>query len=166
MCFTRYKLAMWAFFAFSVYVLLAYFVPSVTLIAILNGVFLGVAVAVTIVYAPLIWFSIFKFKFDRVSQLSVGIGLLWFSVISQRFWSFLFRYYGSQQDWLNGYFISAVTFVSIIAGGLFVTAPGYPPEPPIEPIDLWGSNRRLLTLLGIIGGVAAFALSIYPGINF
>jgi hypothetical protein len=166
MCFTRYKLVLWALFAACLYVLLAYTVPAVTLIAILNGIFLGVAVAVTIVYAPLIWFSMFKFKFDRVSQLSVGIGLLWFSVIAQRFWSFLFRYKGSPEAWLNGYFISAIGFVSIIAGILFVTAPAYPPDPPIEPIDLWGGNRKLLIVLGLLGGISTFVLSIYPGIDF
>jgi hypothetical protein len=166
MRFTRYKLAMWAVFAVCLYALLAYTVPAVMLIAVLNGIFLGVAVAVTIVYAPLIWFSMFKYKFDRVSQLSVGIGLLWFSVIAQRFWSFLFRYNGSPESWLNGYFISAIGFVSIIAGVLFVTAPAYPDEPPLTPIDLWGGNRKLLILLGLAGGVTTFVLSIYPGIDF
>ncbi len=163
---TRYRLIMWAVIALLIYTLLALTVPPPMLIAILNGVFLGVAVAVTIVYAPLVWFTIFKFKFDRVSQLAVGIGLLWASVIAQRFWSFLFRYNGSPASWLNGYFISAVTFASIVAGILFVTAPGYPPESRPIPVELWGANRKLLTVLGTIGGVTTFVLSIYPGINF
>lgn len=166
MIFTRYRLAMWALFLAGVYFLLALLVKPALLIVIFNGVFLGVAVAVAIVYTPLVWFTLFKYKFDRVAQLSVGIALLWINVIGQRFWSFLFRLNGSPESWLYGHFLSFITFVAIVGGALFVTAPGYPSDTKITPIDAWGENRNLLLGLGFIGGLTTFVLSVWPGVNF
>lgn len=163
---TRSKLIMWAFVLAAVYMIAAIIVPSVRLIVVLNGIFLGIVVAVTIVYAPLIWSTLGRKEFDRVGQLSVGIGLLWASIASQRLWSSVFNYYQAPIEWINHPITGAITFMAIVGGCLFVTAPGYPPKTSIEPVELWGANRRLLLILGSLGGMLAFVLSVWPGIRF
>lgn len=163
---TRSKLILWAFVLAAIYTVIAMVVPSVHLIIVLNGVFLGIVVAVTIVYSPLIWLTLGRKEFDRVGQLSVGIGLLWLSIAGQRLWSSVFNYYKAPMEWVNHPVTGAITFVAIVGGCLFVTAPGYPPKTSIEPVELWGANRRLLLILGSLGGMLAFVLSVYPGIRF
>ena len=157
---------MWALLAVVFFGVLQAFVPEADLIAILNGVFLGVIVAIGIVYGPLVWFTYRKGRLDRVSQLSIGIGLLWLSTAIQRAWSFYYRYNGSPQEWQNSWIVSLVAYLAIIGGALFVTAPGFPPISAEEPIELWGANRKLLLTLGFIGGFTTFVLSVYPGIRF
>lgn len=165
MSFTRFRLAMWALVAALLFTVIEWLVPNAAVIAIFNGIFLGVIVAIGIVYAPLVWYSLKLNRFDRVSQLSVGIGLLWLSTAVARGWSFYFRYKGAPQAWQNSWVISLIAYLAIIGGALFVTAPGYPPVDATEPIALWGANRKLLLTLGAIGGITTFVLSVYPGIR-
>lgn len=165
MSFTRFRLAMWALAALAFYILLEAVMPNGVLLAILNGVFLGVIVAIGIVYAPLVWFTFVSGKLDRVSQLSVGIGLLWTSTAIQRAWSFYFRYNGAPDSWIDSPVVTFVAYLAILGGALFVTAPGFPSEAANEPIVLWGKNRKLLLILGTIGGTTTFLLSVYPGIR-
>ena len=156
---------MWALVMAVFFVLLQWLVPDQALIAILNGIFLGVIVAIGIVYAPLVWFTLKYGRLDRVSQLSVGIALLWLSTAIARAWSFIYRYNGAPIDWQNSWVVSLIAYLAIIGGALFVTAPGYPASSENEPIVLWGANRKLLLALGAIGGITTFVLSVYPGIR-
>lgn len=165
MKFTRLRLTMWAFLAGAFFVLLHMVVPVNALIAILNGIFLGVIVAVGIVYFPLIWFAFKHGKLDRVSQLSIGIALLWLSTAIARGWSFYFRYNGTPDIWRDHWIVSLIAYLAIIGGALFVTAPGYPALAEEEPFVFWGANRKLLLILGAIGGITTFVLSIYPGVR-
>lgn len=163
--FNKSRLILWAITFLFIFVLLDYLIPTLALLTILNGVFLGVVVAVTIVYSPLVWYTINKRSLDRVSQLSFGIGLLWMSIAAQKLWWSVFHYYGEPDAWRNSTVSAAISFLAIIGGCLFVTAPGYPPETSLEAVELWGGNRKLLLTLGAIGGTTAFILSIWPGIR-
>jgi len=165
MNFTRFRLAMWATIALAFFGVLQVCIPDRALIAILNGVFLGVIVAIAIVYTPLVWYTLRGARMDRVSQLSTGIALLWLSTAIQRAWSFYFRYQGAPPSLMDSWVVSFVAYLAIIGGALFVTAPGYPSSTANTSIELWGANRKLLLTLGAIGGLTTFALSVYPGIR-
>lgn len=163
MIFDRMRLGMWALALALVFVVLSTFVPRVTLLTILNGVFLGIVAATLIVYSPLIWLTFRKVGFDRVSQLSLGVGLLFLSIASQRLYWIIWHIYGTPPSWQSNPVLAAIAFVSIIGGALFVTAPGFPPANSPEPIVLGGSNRKLLLILGGLGGVVTFIVSVTTG---
>lgn len=157
---------LWAWPLTALFVVLSTFVPRVQLMTILNGVFLGVVVAIIIVYSPLIWFTVRKGKFDRVAQLSLGIGLMWLSIAGNRLYWIVWHNYGAPQSWQSNPFLAALVFISIVGGCLFVTAPGYPPEGSLEPAEFWGRNRNLLLILGVLGGIVTFGLSVFTGNAF
>jgi len=160
------KVFSWAWLIAGLFSIVAYFVPRVLLTSVLNGMFLGVFVAVAIVYMPLVWYSVRKGSFDRVSQLSVGIALLWVSVAGQRIYWLIWQANGLPQSWQFNQLLSGLILLSIIGGGLFVTAPGYPPDGVSDPIGVWGANRRLLLWLGALGGLITFAASLCSGYTF
>jgi hypothetical protein len=160
------KVFMWAWFLAGVFTLLALTVPRLQLMTILNGVFLGVVVAVIIVYSPVIWFTARKGRFDRVAQLSLGIGLMWLSIAGNQLYWIVWHYYGAPQSWQSNPFLASLVFLSIIGGCLFVTAPGFPPEGSLEPKEFWGTNRNLLLFFGVLGGIVTFGLSVFTGNAF
>lgn len=160
---TKSKVILWAMLLAIVFVVVSSILPRIELMTILNGIFLGIVVAVVIVYSPLIWVTVRKPKFDRVSQLSLGIGLLWLSIAGQRLYWIIWHSYGAPNEWRSNPFLAAMVFLSIVGGCLFVTAPGYPPETSEETIELLGSNRNMLLFLGAIGGLITFGLSLYTG---
>lgn len=157
----RSKLVLWAIGLLAIFVGLSTFVPRVPLLTVLNGIFLGVSTAAVIVYSPVISYALKKPKFDRISMLAIGIGMLWLAMIGQRAYWIVWHAYGSPLSWQSNPFLAAMAFMSIIAGGLFVAAPGYPPSDDAPEIPMLGENRSLLMLLGAIGGLLAFSLSMY-----
>jgi hypothetical protein len=70
---------------------------------------------------------------------------------------------GKPPEWLDSITLPALTYIAIIGGGLFVMAPGYPPEALFQSVALWGANRKLLVGLGLAGGIIAFCISLYTG---
>lgn len=155
------KVASWAVILTALFAIVSTLVPRVEFLTILNGIFLGIATAVIIVYSPLGWYSLRKNRTDRASQLALGIGLLWFSIFGQRLYWIVWHYHGSPLSWQSNPFLAFMAFLAIIGGSLFVSAPGYPAPNDDIPVTLWGGNRKLLFSLGAIGGVITFALSIY-----
>ena len=142
-----------------IYLSLAWVLPLSAFIDVLNGIFVGVMVAVAIVYFPLFWASLRTPRFDRTAQLSVGIGCVWLSLaIARVFSAWLFvnnETGGFLSNPISGYAI----FLAIIGGALHITAPGYPPEnsPPL-PVRFAGNNRWLLLFSAIVGGAGAVLL--------
>lgn len=161
--FSRARLFMWAIIHSFIFVTLSTFVPRLALMTILNGIFLGIVVAVVIVYTPLVWFTFKKNNVDRVSQLALGIALIWVSIAGQRLYWIVWHANGMPEEWRSNPFLAALAFIAIIGGGLFVTAPGYPPEGSPDEIEFWGANRNMLLFMGGLGGMATFALSLYSG---
>lgn len=144
------------------------FIPVKLFIAILNGIFIGITVAVAIVYMPLICWTMRQKNFDRVSQLAIGIGCLWAGLFGNRVWALYNRLYGNASDALNSPVVAAMIFIAIAGGILFVTAPGYPPVGDYtSDHEPWGGkNRNLLISLSTIGGISTFALSFFLGYHF
>lgn len=152
---TKSKALLWAIGLSAAFWLVAAFVPTVLLIDTLNGMFLGIAVAVILIYLPLVWHTIGSKTFDRAGQLSIGISLLWLSITMSRGWSAIYRYLGSPTYLLNSPIIAFFIFIACIGGGLFVTSPGYYPPPPIP---FGGYNRRLLAVFAFAGAAIAVFL--------
>ncbi len=164
--FSRARLIMWALIHSFIFVALSSFVPRLALMTILNGVFLGIVVAVVIVYTPLVWLTFRRGNVDRVSQLALGIALLWVSIAGQRLYWIVWHANGMPEAWRSNPYLSALAFISIIGGGLFVTAPGYPPETSIDEISFLGANRKMLVVMGALGGMIASGLSVWSGGTF
>jgi heme/copper-type cytochrome/quinol oxidase subunit 4 len=149
-----------------VYAFSVMLVDKVQLLTVLNGIFLGVVTAVIIVYSPLFFLSLKKRSADRVSQLAIGIGLLWLAIAGQKIYWIVWKANDMPIEWQSNYFLSALTFLAIIGGGLFVTAPGYPSPQGVERVGIWGEHRNMLLTLGAIGGVLTFCISVYTGTAF
>jgi hypothetical protein len=160
---TKARLFMWASIYAAIFVVLALIFPRVVLLTLLNGIFLGIVVAVAIVYAPLLWLTIRRNSVDRVSQLALAISLIWISVAGQKLYWLIWQGNGMPVEWRSNQFLALFTFLSIIGGGLFVSAPGYPSEDNHSLAEFWGANRNLLLVLGTIGGVTTCAISLYTG---
>jgi hypothetical protein len=126
---TTPKLVLWAVVLISLFIFIEKFTNTVMVITILNGVFFGISFAVLIVYLPLIIYTIRHNIFDRVSQLSIGVGLIWLALVSP--------------------YTEFNIFLAIVGGVLFVSAPGYDNKLP----RFAGSNRELMIILGITGGI-------------
>ena len=146
---TRPKLALWAIVLFFGFIIVDRFTSNPMMITILNGVFFGVSLAVLIVYLPLIIYTLRHNIFDRVSQLSIGVGLIWLALVSQRVLAMYNRFYGSAENAANSPYTEFNIFLAIIGGALFVSAPGYDNLVP----RFAGSNRELMIFFGIAGGV-------------
>lgn len=159
----RSNFIVWAGVIIAIFSVISTFVESTMLLVILNGIFLGISTAAVIVYFPVISFALNRNNFDRVTLLAIGISLLWFSMMGQKVYSIIWQANGSPSDWHSNPFLVILAFMAIIAGALFVTAPGYPPSedklPSVSP--MLGENRYLLFFLGGVGGIAALILSIY-----
>jgi hypothetical protein len=148
---TTAKLLIWAVIASILFLIAKIFIPNPPLINLLNGIFFGVSVAVAIVYSPLIRYSLTYNKFDRVSQLSIGIGLIWVSMAFQRLWAGYNRFFGSPLNAANSTETALIVYIAILGGILFVSAPGYADtQPPV----FGGENRKLLLIFGMLGGLA------------
>ncbi len=161
----RRNLLLWAIILAALFYVLSSFIPEPPFISLLNGIFFGVSVAVAIVYAPLIWYSIRYSKFDRVAQLSIGIGLVWLSAFLLRAWASFQRFFGDFNTAANSPFVGFFVYLGIIGGALFVTAPGYY-EPRDLPVKFGGRNRGLLLGLGAVGGLITSILYIVFGPRF
>lgn len=154
---------LWASFLSILFAVMSTFIPRIPLMSVLNGIFLGLIIAIIIVYSPLAWYAIKKGKGDRVTQLSLGIGLTFFSLACQRIYWLVWNAYGMPDSWQSNPISLAFVFISIIGVALFVTAPGYPADDKeiIDKIGVMGANRNMLILFGAAGGLTAFVLSVY-----
>lgn len=145
---TRASLTNLALLATVVYLLGAWLIPPRYFIEILNGLFLGLVASVTIVFFPLFIRAIQTKNFDRVSQLTIGIMLTWFSLIVSRSLNTAGRIGGDIATIANSQFVSVAAYLAIIGGILHITAPGM-----VE--DRLRYNRGLLVLSGVIGAAVA-----------
>jgi hypothetical protein len=153
------KLVAWTAALAALFMLLVFLIEPRQLIDILNGVFLGVAIAVTMVYGPLLFHTLKHSTFDRVSQLSVGISVLWFAAVLSRAYSAYYRYMGGGDTMLNSPVVSAVSYLCIVAGILFITAAGKKARHSRVACALNSGGKTLLLVFGAIGGLLSFLIS-------
>lgn len=150
--FTQSGLLNSALVAAGVYLLGVVLLPQSVFIELLNGLFLGMIVAVTVVFFPLFWRSVRQRRFDRVAQLTIGIILTWLSLILSRSASTYSRILGDTSTMTGSHVVTLAAWLAIVGGILHVTAPGM-----LD--DKLRYNRGLLLLAALIGvGVAAVAI--------
>lgn len=105
------------------YFAVATIVPAYVMIEILNAMFLGTAVAVTIVYYPLLADMLTVRRYDRISQLALGIIVHWASSIITRIYSTTTRtLHGSENMTSNHAVVGYCILLLVISGYLQATA--------------------------------------------
>lgn len=139
------KLALYSVIAGAVFAALALFVPTYILIPIMNAICIGVVLTVTIIFSPLIARSLHDKSFDRVSQLMVGMLLMWLSLLGSRGASIYINITGRSEEVTSSPVIAFLAYMAIIGGVLHVTAPG------IVSTNDWAKNRRVL-VAGVVSG--------------
>lgn len=130
------------------------FVPS-KLILILGAVLGGLSVGVVVYYLPGAVRDLRQRRFDRVSQLTLGILLGWASVAMTRGQATAIRLTGDL-SLSNSPVVVVYLIVAILAGVLHITAPGYDEDVGV-PARNW--NNLIIALMAG-GGAAAVLLAI------
>lgn len=121
---TARKLLSYSFLAAVVYLLLTFLLPSALLVQILNGIFVGLVVAVTIVFFPLVWRAITQRAFDDVAQLTIGICLTWASLVISRSTNIFGQVTNTGGGLANSAPVAFATYLAILGAVLHITAPG------------------------------------------
>lgn len=138
------RLAQFGAIAVITYVMLVITVPNMILLSLMNSLFLGVVGMVTIVFFPLFIRALKDKAFDRVTQLTIGIILTWFSMIGGRIASVMITTTGEASRIAISPYIAAIAYLAIVGGILHVTAPGM-----VE--HEWRYNKRLLVVGLLVG---------------
>lgn len=123
-------------------------VPAATLIIVLNGVFVGCMVAITVAYHRLIWFALLGVgDYNRVRQMTLGFAIAWAAIGVGAINSIYLRSIGA--DIPATALTAATRYLAIIAAVLQVTAPDFG-------LGLFhGRDRRVLWSGALLGSVAA-----------
>lgn len=140
------------------FLLLLVTIPARVLVDLMNGLFLGVVGAVMIVYSPLLYRMFDSRRFDRISQMVLGIVILWLAAIIGRTLSVIVNALGPQvRDQLMPC-IAGVAFLGILAGVLQLSATGTVDKQLTDgTVERWRYNRGLLLAAGAVGVVIFLA---------
>jgi 4-amino-4-deoxy-L-arabinose transferase-like glycosyltransferase len=142
------KLAVFGIASAALYGALAATIPNRFLLEVFNCLFLGVVGTVTVVFFPLFLRAIRVREFDRVSQLTIGIILTWFSLILSRGVSVAIQATDEQTRLAATPLIAFAAYIAILGGILHVTAPGM-----LE--GKWRYNKGILAIGLLVGAVIA-----------
>lgn len=140
------KLALYSVAAGAVFAALALFVPNNVLLPIMNAVCIGIVCSVTIVFLPLIQRSIKDKSFDRVSQLMIGMLLMWLSLIGSRGANIYIGITGKADEVAASPVVAFLAYMAIMGGVLHLTAPALVSQ------SEWQRNRKVLTI-GVVSGL-------------
>lgn len=110
------------------YIILSQIIPAAWLVVLLNSIFVGVSVSVLFVLSPLAIRAVKTRTFDKVSQLSTGIIVTWVSLLVMRGISVIIHAQNKTAPLVNSPAVSIATYLAIIGGLLYITAPGMPQE--------------------------------------
>jgi hypothetical protein len=134
------------------------YVPPMTLIILLNGLFIGAVASVFVAYHELILGSIFGVeKYNRVQQMTVSFFVMW-SVLA---FSACLSAYNRSIDWPLAVPTGTVAlrYLSIIAAILQVTAPDFG-------LGLFhGRDRKMLWVASLTGIIVAIAAIFFQDRN-
>jgi hypothetical protein len=145
---TRSTLLIAAVAALGVYLLLASLMSTDLLVEVMNGLFLGMAVVVTVVFFPLIKRALAQREFDRVAQLTVGIVLSWVSMLLSRSVNTYGKIFDVPGKAAGSWLVAVAAYLAILSGILHITAPGM-----VD--DRLKYNKGFLALAAALGAVAA-----------
>lgn len=135
-----------------IYLIAASTIPSAVFVQVLNGLFLGFSVAVSVVFAPLFWRALKEPEFDDVSQLTIGMGLMWCSIWFAR----ALNAYGQTRGFekvINSPLVGFSAYLGVVGLMLHITAPGMVS-------NRWVYNRRIV-YAAIGGGLLVAATVIW-----
>lgn len=97
--------------------------PLPLLFGALDGAFFGVAVAVTVIYAPVFWRAA-VLPTDRAALLALGVGLSWAAFLATKLLATLYRINNetelTEANKVIGFFI----LLGVVGGALHIIAPG------------------------------------------
>ena len=114
------RVLLFAILAIAGFVGLYIFMDLGTLVALLNGVFIGTVAAVCVTYRRLLWHSLTGAKqYDRVEQMTLGLLLCWISYCVAAARTVQFH---SAEVTHNAALLAVSRYVAIIAAVLQVTA--------------------------------------------
>lgn len=131
------------------FLMLAFTVPTENLIELLNGLFLGLALLVGIVWGPgLVKTLISRGPIDRVKLLAGGIGCVWLSVIFQRVLSFTYRYFGRPDGWTDHPAWAFAIWLAMMGAVYHITASG------TDEKGKFNDPERLLLYIGVPASLA------------
>lgn len=154
------RLALFSVAAGAVFAALALFVPNSILLPVMNALCIGIVCTVTVVFTPLIKRSLQDKSFDRVSQLMVGMLLMWLSLIGFRGANLYIAITGKAAEVASSPVIAFLAYMAILGGVLHVTAPAV-----ISQSD-WKKNRKTLAIgvaAGLLLAIAVLVLqAVYP----
>ncbi len=150
---TTNKVIAWAVLVIAIYTILRIVVPPTALLVSLNGVFIGLMLALVIAYYDLIKNSIFAYgHFDRADQFALGLAILWIATALSALSSIYLR---SGDNYIPtstiGYTI-AYRYLAIIAAIVQITAPDFGKS------IFYGRDRRLMIIAGSTGVLVSIVL--------
>lgn len=138
------------------FALLANVVPTSSLINVLNGVFMGVMAAVLVIWVPGLYRALRQRRFGRVSQLVVGISLIWVAMGLQRGFSVFFRSVG-QPNWLsNSPWLALIIYIAVIGGILHIIAPSTSDDGALPTQERW--TLGIAFAAALVVGVASIIM--------
>jgi hypothetical protein len=149
---TKRKFFLFCVAVAAIYLVAANTVPSNVLVQVLNGLFIGFSVAVTVVFAPLFWRALREPEFDDISQLTIGMGLMWVSIWISR----ALNAYGQTKGFasvINSPVVGFSAYLGVVGLMLHITAPGMVR-------DRWVYNRRIV-YAAVAGGFLIAAAVIW-----
>lgn len=136
--------------AWVIFGLLVWLAPVRELIVLLNGLFVGSAVAIIVAYWKLLWYAILGIRpYDRVRQMTIGFFLCWLAYVLGVMVSIYLRSTGAITTPIV--LTAASRYVAIIAAVLQVTAPDFG-------LGIFHGRDRKTLWTGIsLGGLVAIA---------
>lgn len=131
--------------------------PTDQLVIVLNGVFLGLTISLTVALLPLLWRAVRSMVFDDVSRMTLTIVLTWIALIILRGNNVWGRHYGFENATGANFAIPTSIYLAICGAILQLTIPGF--------VDLKSrAGRRIAmfnTALGLLVAAGAIAIQVH-----
>ncbi|RWX72617.1 hypothetical protein [Mesorhizobium sp. M2A.F.Ca.ET.039.01.1.1] len=121
---TPNRVVLFAVGAFIAYWLAALFVPPLILRDVFNSLAFGSSIIITITWMPSALRAIRENADSGEWQLILAIFLVWFVVMWQRIYVIAFNWYDRPEAWANSAVAGFWPYSYLIAGLLFLAAPG------------------------------------------
>lgn len=155
----RSPVAWSAVFLALVYWFFASIMPVDILVPLLNGIFVGVTLALFVAYWRLGWATIrlSRQEYRRADQFAIGIELMWAAIFINRSYAVYLRVIGQAHGFTDNHWVGVFVYMWIVAGFLQVTAPGL-----YEGLDV-GKDKWTLYITTVLGALLAGVLVLAQG---
>ena len=147
----RSRAALFVLLAGVVFALLALVIPKQVLLPVMNAACIGIVGTVTVIFSPLIVRAFKDKEFDRVSQLMIGMLLMWLSLLGSRFTSLYINITGDVSV-AQSPVVAFLAYMAVLGGALHITAPSFVPNSK--------ESIRRNFILGATVGVALTVLTL------